>query len=627
MAGPRQDDVAHAAQVERDFEALTDVTLEIAPSVASVPRSQVDSPGNIDTAAAPISGPTSRNENQVAEILCAAELPVREAPNDGPDRANISAGSPRIKIDAPSDTTPRGAFGLEQSESNFAAEVPVGEKHPESGNTYTAVTVPRSLIPIQRIPPPQSDQANLESRKVVGFVETISTNEMSGWALDKADASPLLIQAMLDDELVGQGWADEFRADLQAKYGTDGNHRFVMFTIRELDDAEVAGLVIFAIDINNIRHELPRIGSAVERPFSIHRLRRFARIILHIGIEKTGSTSLQRFLTVNQDDLRARGYFVPSSFAPVAAPPLFNHTYLTTCSMKSDRLDDEIRVQNGISDRRSLIRHRFDITRKFEQEITELSDSVDTIILTNEHMFSQLRTAEEIYYLRDWLRIFSNNIDVVVYLRPQHEVAMSLHSTALRNGWTTPSPFLLTDQVGNGQSPIDRQFFEYGDLLRAWVDVFGHDAMKVRLFGPHTLIDGDIVADFFQTLLIDDVGLIPLEGRENVGLTLIGARLLLFLNKMLLTVPEEIARTKRNAVVDALALIASDSRGMRPSRAEARSFFESFKASNEYVRKEWFPHQKELFDVNWERLPEVADPTELAPGDAIQVILSLLGVA
>ncbi len=63
------------------------------------------------------------------------------------------------------------------------------------------------------------------------------------------------------------------------------------------------------------------------------------KLILHIGTEKTGTTSIQNFLKLNRIKLKKHGYYIPKS----PALPSGNHRWITLIAYDKDRTDDFIK--------------------------------------------------------------------------------------------------------------------------------------------------------------------------------------------------------------------------------------------------------------------------------------------
>lgn len=206
-------------------------------------------------------------------------------------------------------------------------------------------------------------------------------------------------------------------------------------------------------------------------------------IVLHIGTEKTGSTTLQHFLDANQQVLRELDICVPKSVAG-------NHLWLTAAALDDDKLTDTLRLLYGINDSQSLENFRRDVIDDSFMECV----GAKRAILSNEHCSSRLLSYEELSRLHDMLARLTDDIKVVLYLRRQDEFLLSTYSTSVRSGETAHLEIPTED--------IIRTRYDYSTLIRRWRDVFGPSVI-VRIFDRSTLIEGDIVADFLSVIDVD----------------------------------------------------------------------------------------------------------------------------
>jgi hypothetical protein len=202
------------------------------------------------------------------------------------------------------------------------------------------------------------------------------------------------------------------------------------------------------------------------------------RIILHIGGEKTGTTTLQKYLFRNAAILRQRSihYFNDRSKPYVSGVA---HFPLAACliSEEVDFIPDEKRV--------SLSR----ALSALEEDIRQLDG---TIILSCEHFSSRLRSRDQLQRLRDALA--SEDVHVVCYAREQSELALSSWSTAVRYG---------CDQKFSLESVIpENPYYNYLHVAELWASVF--ENIHVREYRRDRLVNGDICADFFDLMGLDD---------------------------------------------------------------------------------------------------------------------------
>lgn len=149
--------------------------------------------------------------------------------------------------------------------------------------------------------------------------------------------------------------------------------------------------------------------------------------ILHIGTGKTGSTTLQRFLRHNAGSLERNGVLVPISVgaAEHVAVPIF---------AMEDSKRRAVRVRSKLLSDGDITEYRNGFRERFVREVNK-SDA-HTVLLSSERCWSALDEDMELLRIRDLIGELCDNVRVVVYLRPQHEYAISVYTTLLKNGST-----------------------------------------------------------------------------------------------------------------------------------------------------------------------------------------------
>jgi hypothetical protein len=327
--------------------------------------------------------------------------------------------------------------------------------------------------------------------------------------------------------------------------------------------------------------------------------------ILHIGTEKTGTTSIQGFLANNARWLLEQGFAYP-----MAAERWSGH--LLALYARGPEVCDDLHVRLGLDsvEKRTTFQRQF--ADHFAHEMTALPERVRTVLFSSEHLHSRVVAHDAIQSLRSLLRPHFGRIRIVVYLRRQDRVATSLYSTAMKVGLTHDG--ILHTGVGEG-------YFDYDRLLDRWAEVFGADAVTPRLLARDQLVDGDLLADLAAVCgLADLASAIPAE-RHNEGLQAVAQE---FLRQASGYVPP-IVDSRPNPAWDALVELLSCElvgRGRMPTRREAIRFQADFADSNERVRRRWFPALPTLFDDNFGMYPEQDDPP---PGfsDAVAVAAML----
>ena len=325
---------------------------------------------------------------------------------------------------------------------------------------------------------------------------------------------------------------------------------------------------------------------------------------LHIGTEKTGTTTLQRFLHINRQTLRARGYFVPTAFGEG------NHRGLTTYAMRDDKIDDGRKIRS-VLDSAAVPAHRKALYEAFAAEAGQYRDCANAV-LSSEHCHSRLFEVAEVRRLKALLDDFFDEVVVIVYLRPQHELAVSLYSTALRVGYVDP-PILPALQKPT-------PYFDYDRLLRRWAEVFGAERVRPRIFAGGDLRGDNIVDDFCTELGLDAAELRPVP-RGNRELSENAQAFLASMNQFLPMAHAD--PTEVRAELVRLLEAVSPGEGRKPARREVERFMALFAETNERVRRDWFPDRTALFDVDFGSYPATAEASGLSRDCAMQLFASI----
>jgi hypothetical protein len=325
-------------------------------------------------------------------------------------------------------------------------------------------------------------------------------------------------------------------------------------------------------------------------------------LVLHIGLPKTGTTAIQRTLASRRRALAARGICYPVSAG--GAVPVFLHRAALAGS-----------VARG--------RHGQAVARFAESlcsEIAGLPAEMGTVILSAEQCSLHLQTRAQIGQLHALLAPHFTAMRVVIYLRRQDALAASLYAQMLRRG------IMELPQLGDPRPPLDG-LYDYATLMDNWAWVFGADAMVPRIFARDRLPDGDVVRDFLALCGVDGMQAARARGDVNPSMNAQGQALMLAVGRVMQhQCATQQERSEFSARLAGIVTRLYAGRGWQPSRAAAASFMARYADGNELVRREWFPQQASLFDMDFSVLPEieVALDTQEVADAACAVIVQLL---
>jgi hypothetical protein len=303
-------------------------------------------------------------------------------------------------------------------------------------------------------------------------------------------------------------------------------------------------------------------------------------IIVHIGLSKTGTSSIQRGLAAVRPALEAKGIFYPSS------PGAANHGLLPMSLVPVESLGAfNPMLWEGIGPAARLERFR----AEFAAEMAAIPPHITRVILSAEQCSGMLNTPARVETLRALLAPHAERFRVIVYLRRQDRHFASGYVQGLRVASVAPPAF--DPKSGGG-------LYDYAALLRRWAVVFGEEAIEPRIFEPEAMTNGDVVDDFLELCGIP--GLIPAdapERRSNLSISPEAIALVLAMGEQFGAKRPEVLRAD-SLVWRRLMQRVSEvlpGKGWRPTAAAAREFLAHFDAANEAVRARWFPERASLF--------------------------------
>lgn len=306
------------------------------------------------------------------------------------------------------------------------------------------------------------------------------------------------------------------------------------------------------------------------------------RAYLHIGTEKTGSTTIQAFLNDARQELADKSIFVPASLGQI------NHRKLPVFAYPAE-FQDDFTSSEGINDAERRLSKVAEWKDQFQSEVEQAQKrGLDTIVLSSEHLQSRLSAPVSVAALRDYLLGLVKDIKVVLYIRHPYATAVSLFSTAIKTG-------SKIDTMFTPNTPYIENLVHHKNTIERWGDVFGYDNLTVRIFEREALVNHSLIEDFqvqcgvAQPLNFD-------AAPQNETLNALGLAILRKINE--LDVPMESFERPykaRDALVQLFEENFSKGTLYQGSAQSLEEFEEYYAASNEYVRKEFFPYRERLF--------------------------------
>lgn len=229
-----------------------------------------------------------------------------------------------------------------------------------------------------------------------------------------------------------------------------------------------------------------------QRPIS-HPSGKRERCIVHMGLNKTGSTTLQGWLQINRAALRDQGIWY-DSLEPHGGPHLSTATGWTIYahSRRPDYLPGPWQAQvYRIADRQALAERLEEFLTRVEASFPP--ETGGTYVTSSEHIGAAIRNVHEMAKLHQWFADRFDDVRYVIYIREQADWVASAYTQAVRSG-TTESLDAYIDRLGHQN---------YHWLVQSWRGIAGEENVDVRLFDRAAFAGGDLIDDFAHAIGAD----------------------------------------------------------------------------------------------------------------------------
>lgn len=326
------------------------------------------------------------------------------------------------------------------------------------------------------------------------------------------------------------------------------------------------------------------------------------RAVVHVGLEKTGSTAIQSWLHGESGALRSEGILVPRS---IGSP---NHTRLVAACLDDgvvDNLKAHFLSERGESEGRFRARTK----AAFDAEVGAARDW-STLVVSSELISSRLHSPTEVLRLAGWLAPHVDSLHFVIYLRRQDDLAVSRFSSALRAGhdgfddiWSDLSAASFLRHPPERSVADGAEYFDFSRIIGRLEAVAGA-RIDVRLYEAAPP-GGTIVDDFASILGLPQGRVRTGAARANPALSAEAQYVISQLNRTnRVQWPSGARNTPYRALLRKIEGEVTGARRMVP-RAEAQGFVDRFRASNAEVAGRWLGG--EMFHDRFDHWPESVD--------------------
>ncbi|WPM68198.1 hypothetical protein OT390_07400 [Campylobacter sp. CFSAN122748] len=293
---------------------------------------------------------------------------------------------------------------------------------------------------------------------------------------------------------------------------------------------------------------------------------------LHIGTMKTGTSSIQDFLYKNQNLLKIQKTLYPNSIK--------NSWHLNDHNPFAHAIEYFLEQANFSSLDSYLKPLKQEINNSHSNKVIVSTENIQ-FLLYNEKYIQELQIILK--------NLGFTKIYIIIYLRNPSDLFISMCSQALKDG--TPKKILSLPSENNKFKIL----CHHEQTLKNWGNIFKKENLIVKLFSKNEFYQGDLLKDFINTIGLEWDNNFIIPDKQNETLDLLGMEILNHFNNY--SIP-----MLTNRYVDFIVnffdkhFTSKDPKlKFQPPKEIYQSYIDYFEESNEWVRKEFFPHKERLF--------------------------------
>lgn len=292
-------------------------------------------------------------------------------------------------------------------------------------------------------------------------------------------------------------------------------------------------------------------------------------IYLHVGIPKTATSYIQKFLTANYKELLNHDVRYPSDskkeyFYAEQHATLFS----SITGEKNPFLPNELNCGE----------------RAYANLISEIDNCKQSkIVLSSEFFYTFCIKPWHFRKIRDAFKNY--NVKVIIYLRRQDLFYMSVFQQATKTG---------ESESASVSHALRTPIIKYYKLIKRWGFYFGKDNLSIKIFEKEQWINNNIIDDFLNILGIQRTDRFQEITPENESISLEKVLFIRKLNKHLSRIDDHDAennswedQTLRNKIINMDDILTKGKSNQLLSIDDRKTIVEHFDFGNSQIAKQY----------------------------------------
>lgn len=308
------------------------------------------------------------------------------------------------------------------------------------------------------------------------------------------------------------------------------------------------------------------------------------KAIIHIGMPKCGSTTIQEFLWVNRDELEEQSFRYDRLVPAFSSQCEIAIAGLVGCGNEIPN-NNAMRKVLGLH---TMADHKAYVQRYrayLEEERPKWKESF--FLGSAEHILPWIQRAGQAASLDAFLRQYFGDVSYLCYIRRQEALLTSSYSERLKRG----------ERISFGKHFAQRSVHNMNRIAKIWETAVGRRRITFRILEQDSLYKGDLVQDYCALCGID-FDKVEIPPRQNESLSKSAANLLYVANQFLPAFKKNgKVPFARRLIRDRLQTLSQGKPSMTISARQIADIRQANKDHNERLRARHFPERTELFPL------------------------------
>ncbi|QNJ21971.1 hypothetical protein SynMITS9220_00658 [Synechococcus sp. MIT S9220] len=291
------------------------------------------------------------------------------------------------------------------------------------------------------------------------------------------------------------------------------------------------------------------------------------KLDLHIGLPKTGSSTIQTFLHSQRQEISKQSIEIPTCLGP------YSHYKLALMFYSTNHKADFLAKNNHLQTTEERLKFRALWEASLKEELE--SKPNQQWIISSEFLQHCLQAEHEITSLAEMLRQYFNEINLLLYVRKPIRAAVSMMSTEVK--------------MGKHKFEIERPAYyrnlcNHQQTITIWQNAFRPDHFKIRDYDSQQKY-GTLLQDFCKHTGITWRDSFGQTRRSNQSLSLKGLQIMTSLNRQMRASKTKVDTRKRFRFIDYVIKHYQETDSYEATYKQSKEFSDYYHSSNTWLKQ------------------------------------------